>query len=188
MFCLFTIYEGVPTSELLTEEVGLDGPDAEGGDASDGFTKLGPEGFAALRQFCELDGPSSLPAGGEKLSFRQRIERTRAWLHQRDNEKRMQALRKETRAKEMAERRKERVKEKEREKTIQEMQMLSKVRTKIDTGDLGDVEVEKKGILSRVKKGKKGKDRGASGTALMPIGDGAKNEYAQLSEGDEPKT
>ena len=65
---------------------------------------------------------------------------------------------------------------------------LSAGRTKIDTGDLGDVEVEKKGILSRVKKGKKGKDRGASGTALMPIGDGAKNEYAQLSEGDEPKT
>ena len=127
-------------------------------------------------------------SGGEKLSFRQRIERTRAWLHQRDNERRMQVLRKETRAKEMAERRKERVKEKEREKTIQEMQMLSKVRTKIETGDLGDVEVEKKGILSRVKKGKKGKDRGASGTALMPIGDGAKNEYAQLSEGDEPKT
>ena len=127
-------------------------------------------------------------SGGEKLSIRQRIERTRAWLHQRDNERRMQVLRKETRAKEMAERRKERVKEKEREKTIQEMQMLSKVRTKIETGDLGDVEVEKKGILSRVKKGKKGKDRGASGTALMPIGDGAKNEYAQLSEGDEPKT
>merc|ERR1712138_331406 len=49
-------------------------------------------------------------SGGEKLSIRQRIERTRAWLHQRDNERQMQVLRKETRAKEMAERRKERVK------------------------------------------------------------------------------
>ena len=117
------------------------------------FLAILNDAYIAVMEMHADDDVSS----GEKLSIRQRIERTRAWLHQRDNERRMQVLRKETRAREMAERRKERIKEKEREKTIQEMQMLSKVRTKIETGDLGDVEVEKKGIPSRVKKGKKGR-------------------------------
>ena len=123
-------------------------------------------------------------SGGEKLSIRQRIERTRAWLHQRD-ERRMQVLRKETRAKEMAERRKERVKEKEREKTIQEMQMPSKVRTKIETGDLGDVEVEKKGIPSRVKKGKK---EGPAPAARADADRRRRENSTRSYRGDEPKT